>query len=110
MKLLFDQNLAYKLIEKLKDLFPNSTHVYFEKLHLKDDYTIWQYASNHDYIIVTRDYDFYDMSLIFGHPPKVILIKSGNSSTSYIEGLIRSNFTQITDFEKDDSLLCLELF
>lgn len=75
-----------------------------------DDYTIWQFASNNDFTIVTQDSDFYEMSLVFGHPPKVILIKSGNTSTANIEFLIKSNYNQIMEFEKNDSLLCLELY
>ncbi|HXH50850.1 MAG TPA: DUF5615 family PIN-like protein [Terriglobia bacterium] len=27
MKLLFDQNLSYRIVEDLKGLYPNSTHV-----------------------------------------------------------------------------------
>ncbi len=110
MKLLFDQNLSYKLIGKLKDYFPDSSHVYTEQLHLMDDFTIWQYASINNFTIVTQDLDFYEMSLVYGHPPKVILIKSGNSSTAYIENLIKSNYNQISEFEQNDSLLCLELY
>ncbi len=27
IKLLFDQNISYRVIEKIKDLFPDSSHV-----------------------------------------------------------------------------------
>ncbi|MBI2472649.1 MAG: DUF5615 family PIN-like protein [Planctomycetes bacterium] len=30
MKLLFDQNLSPRLVERLTDIFPNSTHVYLK--------------------------------------------------------------------------------
>ena len=37
MKLLFDQNLSYKLAHRLADLFPDSTHVREVSLHEADD-------------------------------------------------------------------------
>ena len=32
MKLLFDQNLSRKLVARLQDLYPNSSHVQFHEL------------------------------------------------------------------------------
>ncbi|NJN31609.1 MAG: DUF5615 family PIN-like protein [Synechococcales cyanobacterium RM1_1_8] len=32
MKLLFDQNLSRKLVERLADIFPESSHVQFHNL------------------------------------------------------------------------------
>ena len=38
------------------------------------------YARQHDWVIVTRDSDFIDLSTLYGQPPKVILLKTGNQS------------------------------
>ncbi len=53
MKLLFDQNLSRRLVELLKDLFPNSVHVCQLALDKADDLTIWNHAKQHDLVIVT---------------------------------------------------------
>lgn len=41
MKLLFDQNLSFKLCGRLADLFPGSSHVRLLELHQADDRAIW---------------------------------------------------------------------
>jgi predicted nuclease of predicted toxin-antitoxin system len=42
--LLFDQNLSYKLVRLLSDLYPGSTHVKLEALEKADDIQIWDFA------------------------------------------------------------------
>ena len=39
-------------------------------LENSSDKQIWEYAKEHDFTIVTFDGDFYDFSLVWGHPPK----------------------------------------
>jgi predicted nuclease of predicted toxin-antitoxin system len=40
------------------------------------DREVWAYAKTHDFVIVTKDSDFYDLSLVLGTPPRVIWIKT----------------------------------
>ena len=42
MKLLFDQNLSPKLVNRLSDLFPGSNHVQSAALDCADDDLIWE--------------------------------------------------------------------
>ena len=44
------------------------------------DLDIWNYAKGNDFIIVTMDEDFLDMINIFGFPPKVVLLRTGQSA------------------------------
>ncbi len=44
MKLLFDQNLSPRLVHRLADLYPNSTHVADVSLDRAFDKDIWTYA------------------------------------------------------------------
>ena len=83
--LLFDQHLSYKLLNRLKDLYPGSKHVKFENLSESDDIDIWLYAKENGYTIVTKDADFFDLGLVKGFPPKVIWLRCGNTSTKNIE-------------------------
>ena len=44
MKLLFDQNLSFKLSQRLADLFPGSSQVQLLGLAEADDQALWHYA------------------------------------------------------------------
>ena len=74
MKLLFDENISHKLVRALADLYPDSTHPRDIGLKRSDDRLIWEHAKNNDFIIVSKDTDFYQRSLLFKYPPKVIWI------------------------------------
>ena len=101
MKLLFDQNLSHKLVRALEDLFPNSAHVRDVGLKTGADRYIWEHAKDNGYVIVSKDSDFYQRSLLYGQPPKVKWIRRGNCSTGEIEKILRDHFDEITRFEKD---------
>jgi predicted nuclease of predicted toxin-antitoxin system len=44
MKLLFDENLSYKLCRQLDDLFPGSSQVRMAAMAEASDDAIWQFA------------------------------------------------------------------
>jgi predicted nuclease of predicted toxin-antitoxin system len=98
VKLLFDQNLSFRLVEGTADLYPGSTHVRLIDLQSADDEAIWNYARKHGYVIVSKDSDFHQRSFLRGFPPKVIWIRCGNSSTSHIEEILRDNLAAIQNF------------
>ncbi|MGH7970223.1 MAG: DUF5615 family PIN-like protein, partial [Limisphaerales bacterium] len=72
MKLLYDHNLSPKLVRRLDDLFPHSDHVFALHLDEAEDSVLWEYAKTNGFVIVSKDSDFSDRSLLFGPPPKVI--------------------------------------
>src|SRR3989344_3779036 len=110
MKLLLDQNISFKLLRDLAPLFPESNHVRLLGFEHENDELIWDYAQENNFAIVTQDSDFYDRSIIYGHPPKIIWIKSGNISTSYIRNMLIQKAKLIIEFEKDPEVSCLELY
>ena len=73
------------------------------------DRAVWDYAAQNDYIIVSKDVDFSDMSVLLGAPPKVIWVQLGNCSTAEIEQLLRTHFQTIEDFDQDPALRLLRL-
>ncbi|MBK1986067.1 DUF5615 family PIN-like protein [Sphaerospermopsis aphanizomenoides BCCUSP55] len=109
MKLLFDENLSPKLPLRLTDLFPNSLHVRDVEMKSTIDPIVWDYAKSNDLMIVSKDADMHDLSLVFGNPPKVIWIRLGNCSTSQVENLLRRNFDAIALFYQDKYLSLLAL-
>lgn len=78
MKLFFDQNLSFRLCERVDDLFPNSTRARLEGLDLVSDEEIWKFARDNDFVPVTQDTDFAELAAHHGPPPNVIWLKIGN--------------------------------
>ena len=62
--LLFDQNLSPRLVTRLADVYPDSIHVQSLDLGSSLDRVVWDYAREHDYMIVTKDADFSEISLL----------------------------------------------
>ena len=110
MKLLFDQNLSYKLCARLADLFPDSNQVRCLGLDEADDRTIWQHARTNGFALVTQDADFADIAALLGAPPKIIWLRCGNQPTKVVETLLRDHSEAIVAFEQDDTAVCLEIF
>lgn len=109
MKLLFDENLSSKLPRLLADLFPDSIHVRDVGMKATDDPVLWDYARDNDLMIVPKEADLHDLSLVFGSPPKVIWVKLGNCSTRQVEELLRQDFDVIKLFYVDKSVSLLPL-
>jgi predicted nuclease of predicted toxin-antitoxin system len=109
MKLLFDENLSPKLPIRLNDIFPNSLHVRDVDMKSTIDPIVWDYAKSNDLMIVSKDSDMHDLSLVFGNPPKVIWLRLGNCSTLQVENLLRRNFEPIRLFYQDEYLSLLSL-
>lgn len=72
MKLLLDENLSRRIVPFLQSDFPGSSRVSLLGMESASDDEIWQYAKNNDFVIVSRDADFQERSLVAGHPPQVI--------------------------------------
>ena len=109
MKLLFDQNLSFRLCDQLADIFPNSNHVRVLGLERAADHTLWQYAGSNGYTLVTLDADFAEMAALLGPPPKVIWLRRGNQPTTAIERLLRGHAEAIIAFGSD-AAACLEIY
>lgn len=101
MKLLFDENLSPKLVAALADVFPDSAHVDRVGLGSANDGTVWEYARQHDFTLVSKDSDFHEKSLLHGYPPKVIWLKHGNCANKQIEMLLRNKAEQINAMIND---------
>jgi predicted nuclease of predicted toxin-antitoxin system len=98
VKLLLDENLSDRIIHRISDLYPDSEHVKTLRLTNTDDSVIWEYAKTNDFVIVSKDSDFHQRSLLYGHPPKFIYLRIGNSPTSKIVQILRNNFDTIIQF------------
>ncbi|OKH11755.1 hypothetical protein NIES208_16855 [[Limnothrix rosea] IAM M-220] len=110
MRLLFDHNLLPSLVKRLADVYPESSHVYLLGLDEVEDIEILKYAKQKEFLVVTKDADFNDLSLIHGFPPKIIWIRRGNCKTSEIEAILRNHYKEIELLVQDSSVGILTLF
>ncbi len=109
MKLLLDENLSDRIIYRIIDLYPNAAHVKTLGLINTDDAIIWEYAKTNEFTIISKNSDFHQRSLLYGHPSKFVYLRIGNCSTSKILQILRENFDVMTQFEHSEreSLLIL---
>jgi predicted nuclease of predicted toxin-antitoxin system len=73
---------------------------------------IWEYAKRNSFTIVTFDTDFYDFANLYGHPPKIIWLRIGNTSTDHLVDFLKLKSEVIQSFVKNDEyseIACLEL-
>lgn len=110
MKLLLDENLSYRVLRGILDLYADSVHITGIGLQHSLDVSVWDYAKLHGFVIVTKDDDFQRLSLLKGHPPKVIWLDVGNCPTGHIVHLLRSRRDDLVRFAADEasSLLVIQ--
>jgi predicted nuclease of predicted toxin-antitoxin system len=97
MKLLLDENLSRRLVPFLQHDYPDSSQVVLLGMESATDKDVWQRARDEAYVIVTRDADFQELSLVWGQPPKVIWLKTLNQSRSATLKILLENRTLIED-------------
>jgi len=64
LKLRFDQNHSPRLVTRLADSYPGSSHVSSVDLERASGVAVWEFARDHDYVIVTKDVDCNNMAVI----------------------------------------------
>jgi len=73
---------------------------------------ILKYAKENKFTIVTLDADFFDLSNLKGHPPKIIWLRFGNTRTNFLADLFNSKNLLIKDFIDADEysqIACLKV-
>ena len=111
MKLLFDENLSFRLVDFLAEEFPGSAHLEQAIGRSRPDAEAWQPAVANAYAIVSKDNDFRQRAFLSGPPPKVIWLDVGNAGTEQIVELLRARAPEVNRFGESaqDALLVLRL-
>jgi predicted nuclease of predicted toxin-antitoxin system len=73
-RLLIDENLPYSLGARLGVDYIHASQIADQA----SDSLLWQQARAKDWVVLTRDTDFFDRLLLYGPPPKVIWVRLGN--------------------------------
>ncbi|NOX84861.1 MAG: hypothetical protein GXO86_02675 [Chlorobi bacterium] len=110
MRFLFDQNISHKILKYLPGDYSGSTTVKKEKLINASDKEIWEYAKKFNYIIVTQDSDFNELTSLYGFPPKIIWIRTGNIKTQVLVSILLDYAHEIKTFTQSKKFGCFEIF
>lgn len=110
MRLLFDQNLSHRLLAALEDIYPGSVHVRFLGMAEADDLAIWNYALDHQLVIVTQNSDYSDWNKLRGAPPKIIWLRCGNASVDQIQAKLRNAVDRIRMLDMDLGVEVVEVW
>ena len=109
MKLLLDENLSRRLVPFLQHDYPGSDQVVLLGMQSATDKEVWQRARDDGYVIVTRDGDFQELSLVWGQPPKVIRLKTLNQTRAATLTLLLENKDVITESLIDQDRASIEI-
>jgi len=110
MKLLLDENLSRRVVPFIQEAFPDSTQIALLGMENSIDKDIWQYAHDNNYVIVTKDSDFYEMSLLYGQPPKIIWLKIGNQTKAATIRVLIENSADIERLLIAEDKACIEIY
>jgi len=109
MKLLLDENLSRRLVPFLQREYPGSSQVALLGLESASDAEIWRVAKEQDFVIVTRDSDFEELSLVWGQPPKVIWLKIRNQSRATTLKILLDHQLLIAEALLNRKQACVEI-
>jgi predicted nuclease of predicted toxin-antitoxin system len=108
MKLLFDESLSPRLVSLLRDLFPESESALRNGLACTVDRRILEYATAHDFILVSTDSDFECLLKQF-RGAKVVILRSCNYPTEIAAAVLRRNAIRIAELSiSGDQLISLD--
>ena len=109
MKLLLDENLSRRIVPFLQSAFPGSAQVALLGLETVADAEIWRYAKKNGFVIVSRDSDFHERSLIEGHPPQLIWLKIPNRSRAAVLKILLEQRVEIEMALLQENRACVEI-
>ena len=73
-RLLIDENLPFSLGSRLGVDYIHAPQI----AEQASDSLLWQQARENDWVVLTRDTDFFDRLLVRGTPPKIVWVRLGN--------------------------------
>jgi predicted nuclease of predicted toxin-antitoxin system len=107
--LLLDESLSRRLVPFLQHDYPGSSHVVLLELEAASDTVVWHAAKDQGFVIVTRDADFEELSLVWGQPPKVLWLKTRNQSRAATLKILLDHRTMIEEALLNRGQACVEV-
>ena len=109
MKLLFDQNLSFRLCTLLATEFPGSARVRAVGFDRAEDRTICEYAKSHGFTIVSQDADDAEFAALRGASQGAVA-SMRQSANRFCRNFGLQTGGDITAFAEAEALACLEIY
>ena len=96
MKFLVDAQLPKRLSYLLTRMGHDSIHA--SKLPEKNltlDEAITEFADNQERVVISKDFDFVDLFLVYGRPNRLLFISTGNIGNTKLRALLERHIEQI---------------
>jgi len=96
MKFLLDAHLPPSLCGVIRAAGHEADHVSdLPSGNRTPDRVINQIATRESYVVVSKDSDFYYSHVVYGAPPKLVLVRVGNMRARDLKNLIHRNLPEI---------------
>jgi predicted nuclease of predicted toxin-antitoxin system len=109
MRLITDENISWRLKKIIPqwDILPANE---INRAIRLTDLSIWNFAKENNYTILTFDEDFSELQNLFSYPPKIIWLRTGNVRTAEVATLLLKFKSKIDEFLLDDTLGVYEIY
>jgi predicted nuclease of predicted toxin-antitoxin system len=104
-----DENLSRRLVPFLQHDFPGSSQVVLLGMESATDKEVWLRAKVDGYVVLTRDADFQELSLVWGSPPQVVRLRTPNQTRAAVLKLLLENKAAIFAALVVDGVASIEL-
>ena len=112
MRLLLDENISWRLAARLRPHCAAVLHVRDIDLDNSPDTSIWRYARQHGYDVLTKDEDFLRLVLAEGFPPRVVAVQNAQVPVATLAAFLLARLPQLRAFLEEQTefgLLLLRL-
>ena len=98
MRLLLDENISWRLAAYLRPHCAEVLHVRDIGLDESPDTSIWRYAQQHGYDVLTKDEDFLRLVLAEGFPPRVVAVQNAQVPVKELAAFLLARLPQLAAF------------
>ncbi|MCI1187202.1 DUF5615 family PIN-like protein [Hymenobacter sp. DH14] len=112
MRLLLDENVSWRLAAQLRPHCEVVLHVRDIQLDNSPDTSIWRYARQHGYDIITKDEDFVRLVVANGFPPRIVALQNAQVPVGQLAAFMVAHLPQLRQFlgaQTEFGLLMLRL-
>ena len=98
MRLLLDENVSLRLAAYLRPHCEAVVHVRDIGLDESPDTSIWRYAQQHNYDLLTKEEDFVRLLLTGSFPPRVVALQNAQVPVKALAEFLLARLPQLQGF------------
>ena len=100
MRLLLDENISWRLAVYLRPHCVAVLHVRDISLDNSPDTSIWRYARQHGYNVLTKDEDFLRLVLAEGFPPRVMAVQNAQVPVAKLADCLLARLARLSQIRE----------